>query len=144
MQTYRANQEQSISCYFQTLVEVCDLPWKQLDGCSSRFDSGSYTSISARRIASKLFKQDVLFSRLFVISGITDEYFQHQQSLVKKLTENSTIIKEILPVVNASSPVELKLSLALYQISNLVSNLQKLLRSERIASPHETSREFGF
>lgn len=63
--------------------------------------------------------QFVPWCQFTIALGYSNIYFNAKLSLVNKLTNNSSIMKEILPVVGTASPVKLRIDVALRQIAAL-------------------------
>ena len=67
------------------------------------------------------YKQYVLGNSDFVILGTGNDYFDAKVRLVKYLTNNSALMKEILPVRDMNSAVNVSVKIYLRQITDVVS-----------------------
>ena len=56
-----------------------------------------------------------------VFLGTNRTYFDAKTRLVKYLTNDSKLMKEILPAQNVTTPVDVKVKIYLRQITNVVS-----------------------
>jgi hypothetical protein len=60
------------------------------------------------------------------VLGTTRDYFDAKRRLVEYLTNDSEIVKEILPAPDFNTPMQVRVRITLHQIADVVSSLTSI------------------